>query len=289
MLNRPVLVPSGAPIAVIAPSGAHNVERFEAGMQLARAAGLNPVSTPGMLQPDRYLAAPDIVRLRQLQHALSDPSIAAVWAARGGYGLTRILDRIDFEDVTRKAVIGFSDLTALFSALSGTRARCVHGPVVHSLPITDEASIDHLARLLGGQPVEPLEGETWIPGSASGRILGGNLCLLAATCGTAHQLDARGAILVLEEIGEPAYRVDRMLQQLISAGVLPGVAGVALGEFVDCRVPDGSDYTLRDVLVDHLAPLGVPVLGALPIGHGAANRAFLWGAPARIEGGRLLL
>ena len=289
MIERPVLVPAGAPIAVVAPSGAHDVARFEAGLDIARGLGFDLRPTEGMLRPHRYLAAPDDVRRRQLRHALTRPDVAAVWAARGGYGLTRIIDTLDTRGVARRPVIGFSDLTALFCALRGTEATCVHGPVVHSLPITDEPSLDHLARLLGGRPLEPLEGTPWVEGRAVGPLLGGNLCLLAATCGTPHQLDAAGSLLVLEEIGEPAYKLDRMLQQLVSAGVFHGVAGVLVGELTDCRLPPGADYPLRDIFLDHLQPLGVPVLAELPIGHGGANRAFAWGRVGRLEGGRLLL
>ncbi len=284
-----VLVPPGAPIAVVAPSGAHNVARFEAGLDIARGLGFVLRPTPGLLQPHRYLAAPDAVRLEQIQSALTDPGVAAVWAARGGYGLTRIIDDLDTRGIDRRPVIGFSDLTALFCAVRGTEATCVHGPVVHSLPQTDEASRDHLARLLAGRPLAPLEGTAWVDGDAVGPVVGGNLCLLAATCGTRHQLDAAGTLLVLEEIGEPAYRVDRMMQQLLSAGVFRGVVGVALGEFTDCRVPEGSDYGIREVLLDHLEPLGVPVLAHLPMGHGSANHAFVWGRMGRIQAGRLHL
>jgi len=289
MRTTPVLVPAGAPIAVVAPSGAHNVARFEAGLDIARGLGFELRPTPGLLQPHRYLAAPDEVRLAHLQAALTDPDVAAVWAARGGYGLTRIIDDLDTRGIDHRPVIGFSDLTALFCAVRGTEATCVHGPVVHSLPQTDEASLDHLARLLTGRALAPLAGTPWVDGDAAGPMVGGNLCLLAATCGTRHQLDAAGTVLVLEEIGEPAYKVDRMLQQLVSAGVLRGVAGVALGEFTDCRVPEGSDYAVREVLLDHLEPLGVPVLAGLPIGHGSANHAFVWGRLGRIQAGRLHL
>lgn len=283
------LIPEGAPIAVVAPSGAHNVERFEAGLALARDMGFVLRPTPGLLQPHRYLAAPDEVRLQHLTEALTRRDVAAVWAARGGYGLTRIIDRLDAQGVDRRPVIGFSDLTALFCALRRTSATCVHGPVVHSLPQTDEASREHLARLLTGRPTQPLEGVSWVEGDAVGPLVGGNLCLLAATCGTAHQLDASGAILVLEEVGEPAYKVDRLLQQLISAGVCRNIAGVAVGTFTHCHVPDGAGFTLEDVLLDHLKDLGVPVLGGLPIGHGSANRAFVWGRTARIHRHQLVL
>jgi muramoyltetrapeptide carboxypeptidase len=257
-------------------------------MAMVRSAGHRLVPFPDLLRPVLYLASDDDQRAEQLMEALSSPEYAAVWIARGGYGLTRILDRLDPERILPKPVIGFSDVTALFAALGPHgHGPLVHGPVLHSLPITEPGSVEHLLDLLGGRDVEPLVGETWVEGTAEGPLVGGNLALLAALCGTPWQLDARGCVLVLEEIGEAPYRVDRMLQQLASAGVLEGVVGVALGEFVDCRVPAGATWTLREVLLDHLGRLDVPVVGELPIGHGARNRAFVWGAPGTLAEGAL--
>ena len=228
------------------------------------------------------------VRVTQLAEALSSTGDDAVWIVRGGSGLTRLLRDLDELPLGNKPVIGFSDVTALFCAL---RRRgigpLVHGPVLHSLSVTEPGSVEHLFDLLEGRPTEPLCGETWVAGSASGPLIGGNLSLLAATCGTPWQLDARGAILVLEEIGEHPYRVDRTLQQLRSAGVFDGVAGVAVGVNVGCQPPASADYTLADVFVDVLTPLGVPVVGELPIGHGPHNRAFVWDTPATLSDGTL--
>lgn len=275
------------PIAVIAPCGAYDVDRFEAGLAIARAHGFDLRPLPGNLQPHRYLAAPDSVRRDQLIEAFTDPAYGAVWIARGGYGLTRILDDLPIDDFERRPVIGFSDVTALFSVLyKNGLGPCIHGPVVHSLPKTDEASLDALFALLNGErPV--LHGRTWVEGSVTAPVAGGNLCLMAATAGTSQQLDVSGHILVLEEIGEPAYRVDRMLQQCTDSGVFDGLAGVALGEFVACRVPEGADWTLEDMLRDHLERLAIPVVADLPIGHGLANQPFVWGDIATLDSGTL--
>lgn len=282
------MISPGSPIAVVAPSGIHDEDRLEKGLATARIVGLNVQPFNDMLRPRRYLAAPDQHRLDQLQLALRQPHWGAIWIARGGYGITRILDRLDLRDLPPTPVIGFSDVTPLLAALHKHRGGpIIHGPVVHSLPITDRASQDHLFALLGGREVAPLEGTQVVSGKAVGPLVGGNLCLLAAMCGTKHQVDAEGAILVLEEIGEPAYKLDRMMQQLASAGVLRGVAGVAVGQLTDCHLPEGADYQALDVLMDHLEPLGVPVLADLPIGHGPANRAFPIGAEATLADGTL--
>jgi len=282
------LVPPGTPIAVVAPSHAYDPDRFEAGLRIARERGDDLRPLPGLLQPHRYFAARTPHRLAQLVEALADDQYGAVWIARGGSGLTQLLEWLPYDRLPKRPVIGFSDVVALLIALA-TRVGSpgIHGPVVHSLPLTDQASLDHLFDLLEGRPVAPLEGHTWIDGEASGPLVGGNLCMLASIAGTPYQLDARGAILVLEDVTEAPYRIERSLQQLRSAGVLDGVRGVAVGSFTDCEPPPGATWSLREVLLDHLGPLEVPVVGSLPIGHGPANRAFPWGATATLAGGRL--
>lgn len=285
---RPPLIGPGARVAVVAPCHVHDPDRLARGVTMARERGIDLRIPPDLLRPWRYLASDDDRRLAQLSEALSSDEVDAVWIARGGSGLTRLLRRLDERELRRRPVIGFSDVTALFCALHRRGlGPLVHAPVLHSLGVTEPGSVEHLFELLAGRPTEPLHGETWVAGATSGPLLGGNLSLLAATCGTPWQLDARGAILVLEEIGEHPYRVDRLLQQLAAAGVLDGLAGVAVGRNVGCDPPPGADYTLADVILDVLRPLGIPVVGELPIGHGPHNKAFVWGAEATLSDGTL--
>ena len=279
------VIPTGTPIAVVAPCGAYDPVRFEAGLELARTHGHDVRPLPGNLQPHRYLAAPDDVRFEQLVEAWTDARFGAVWIARGGYGLTRILDRMPWETLPDKPILGFRDATALFAAMHARGIGIpVHAPVVHSLPIMESTSVAALFRRLAGEPVT-LPGRTLVPGTVIAPVVGGNLCLIAACAGTSASLHAQGHILVLEEVGEPAYRIDRMLQQLVSSGVFDGVVGVALGEFVSCKVPDGADYTLETILLEHLEPLGIPVVTDIPVGHGARNHPFVWGQPMRLDAG----
>lgn len=282
---NPPLIPTGTPIAVVAPCGAYDPERFAAGIEIARTHGHDLRPLPGNLQPHRYLAAPDDVRLDQLVQAWTDARYGAVWIARGGYGLTRILDQIPWETLPDKPILGFSDATGLFSEMHARGiGTAIHAPVVHSLPILESSSVDALFRRLAGEPIA-LPGRTVVPGTVTAPVVGGNVCLLAACAGTSAALQAQGHILVLEEVGEPAYRIDRMLQQLVSSGAFDGVVGVALGEFVSCRVPEGADYTLESILLEHLEPLGIPVVADLPVGHGAHNHPFVWGQTLRLDAG----
>ena len=283
------LVAPGTAIAVIAPSGAYDADRLERGLAVARAAGHVLVPFPDMLQPERYLANSDSKRLAHLVYALTKKRFAAIWLVRGGYGITRLLHRIPWDQVVPKPIIGFSDATPLLEAM---RQRfdvpMVHGPVLNSLADTGPAARAHLFDLLSGLATRPLTGTVWHKGTADGPLVGGNLAMLAATCGTPFQVRPKGGILLLEDIAEPPYRVDRMLQQLRSAGVFDEVAGVALGSFTRCDPPADATWSLADVLHDHLDPLGVPVLADLPFGHDIThNHALPIGVRARIEAGIL--
>lgn len=280
------MLPPHARIGLIAPSHRFFAEPYAAGQAWLASLGFQLVEL-GLTEPHRYFAASDQQRLNALVEALSRPDLDAVWAIRGGSGVTRLLPAIPWDTLQPRPLIGFSDLTPLLDAWARLGHPAVHGPVVHSLGRTDPQSLAHLARLLTGQPVEPLVGRVFVEGRATGPLVGGNLCMLASTCGTKAQLDAAGAIVILEEIGEQPYKVDRMLEQLKQAGVFDGAVGIALGQFTRCTPPDGADWTLADVLREQLAPLNLPIVADLPIGHGARNHAFPVRAPGWIRGGRL--
>lgn len=278
----------GARVAVVAPSGIYDPVRLETGLAIARSHGLEPHVLPGARAPWRFLASDDATRLGHLAQALTEPGWDAVWIARGGYGITRLLPHLPLDRVDQRPVIGFSDVTALLQALPAHVPR-VHGPMPHSLPINDNASADALFALLSGKVVAPLEGTPWIAGSAQGPLVVGNLTMFAALCGTRWQPRWRDAIVVLEDVGEAPYRIDRVLQQLKQAGAFDGVAAVCFGDFDKCDPPSGADYTLRDILVDAVRDLGVPVLGDLGVGHGKRNQALIWGSTARLDSGRLVI
>ena len=202
-------------IAVVAPSHAFDPGRLRRGLAIARAAGFDVQPLPDLMQPVRYLAASDDHRAGQLVQALTSDAYDAVWMVRGGSGLGRILDRLDEVALSpSRPVIGFSDVTSLFCALHQRGGGpLIHGPVLHSLEQTEVADRDHLWDLLRGRAPAPMAGQAWAEGEAEGWLCGGNLCVLASLCGTRWQLDATGAIVVLEEIGEHPYRIDRSLQQ----------------------------------------------------------------------------
>jgi muramoyltetrapeptide carboxypeptidase len=244
--------------------------------------------------------------------AFADPDVQAVFPARGGYGITRLLDRLDYEQIRRqpKIVTGFSDITALHLAL---QRHC--GLVTFHSPnpmdgLGAEAGLGSLAEqtfwralradryldsagqrqpagyeLIGPAVRDALE--TVRPGQAEGPITGGNLALIAATLGTRYEIDTAGRLLFLEDIGERPYRIDRYLSQLRLAGKLRAVAGIVLGHFTDCLPAEGeASLSLEEVLADYLDPLGIPVIRNFPAGHEVPNVTLPLGVLARLDADR---
>lgn len=279
----------GARIAVISPSGISTPSRLDAGILELQRWGYRPELLPLARGAERYFAGTDDARLADLHHAFSG-AFDAVWMARGGYGLARLLPRIDWKKLAHTPFFGFSDGTVMLNALAHRGRPAVHAPVLHALAShNDEATRLHLQGLLGGSDQLGFLGETLVPGVAEGRLVGGNLCVLASLCGTPAQLNAGGAIVVLEDLGEAAYKVDRLLVQLRDSGALAGAVGLVLGDFLDTNIPPGAGWTLDDVMLDVLGPLGVPMLRGIPVGHGRTNLAFPIGVSARLEPGALTI
>ena len=230
----------------------------------------------------RYLAGSDEVRAGALQGALDDPSTRAVWAVRGGYGLGRILGRLELGAV-RKLLLGFSDLTALHAATNAQGLVSIHGPNVGQLGELTEPALARLAALLAGEQPGPLTGGVpLVAGRASGRLLGGNLTVLASLVGSPHLPPLTGAILLLEDVGESPYRLDRAFTQLRNAGLLDGVRGLALGQFPRCD-PAQLDFGSREVLADLAVQLGVPSAIGFPVGHVDDNRAVPLGVEVELD------
>lgn len=280
------LLSAGAPVAVVAPSGPFDALRFEQGLAVL-SQRYRPVVAPEASARFRYLAGDDAARLGALQRVLDDRSFAAVVAARGGYGAMRLLPQLRLERPV--TLLGFSDVTALHLAFQRRGWRSIHGPVVTQLGAQPADVVARTFELLEGRRVAPLVGTEAIhPGIAEGPLLGGNLSLLASLVGTPFFPSLDGAVLLLEDVGERLYRLDRMWTQLELSGVLKGVAGVVLGEFSDCE-DKGAAYSSREVLAELVHRLGVPAIAGLPIGHGAVNEPVVLGARVRLDASALRL
>ena len=280
-IKAPALRPGDA-VMLVSPSGPTRPERVARGLELLDGWGLRAVLAPNAYARAGYFAGDDATRAADLDTAFADPSIRGVLCTRGGYGAQRVVDAIDMAAVRRdpKVVAGFSDITALQLALwRGARLAAVHGPGLawqdDRLPAASAESLRSALMSTDPVTIEAVETEETagvrVPGTATGPLIGGNLCLVASSVGTADMPDLTGAILLLEEIDEPLYKIDRMLTHLRRAGALDGIAGVALGQFTDCL--DDWHVGLDTMLLDRLGDLGVPVLGGLPIGHGPGQRS----------------
>jgi muramoyltetrapeptide carboxypeptidase len=251
-----------------------------------------------------YLAGTDEERLTDLNDALRDSSIDAIWCIRGGYGSLRLLDQVDYAAMAErpKALIGFSDATALLNAIHRlTGVVTFHGPVARaSLTAFSRLHLDRVlttaepAGRLGRIPLPP---DVLVPqdnrivslsgGVAEGPLAGGNLTLLQCLIGTPYFPELAGAILFLEDVGEDLYRVDRMLAHLRLIGALRRLAGVLVGRFTDLR-RSGGDGALGfdEVLAGYLEPLGIPVAYGFPVGHIEAQWTLPLGVRARLDADR---
>jgi muramoyltetrapeptide carboxypeptidase len=233
--------------------------------------GWEPVVGAHVLEHVGYLAGPDDSRRSDLNTFAADDSIDAIWCIRGGYGATRLLNRLDYTAWRERprALIGYSDITALHAAI-GTRAELVtfHGPTARA-HLTEFTRSSLCSAVTGGATVlSAPDALTLRAGRASGRLAGGNLAVLTALCGTPFAARLDGAILVLEDVNEAVYRLDRMLTQLRLTGALDRIVGIAFGHFTD--IPDDQSNEARsldDLLAEVADQCGVPCVARIPLGH----------------------
>lgn len=277
----------GDTVAVVSPSGPPNAAWLRRGVRELEAFGLKVVlgEHVGERQSLDYLAGSDQARAADLQAAWCDPAVSAVFCSRGGYGAARLLELLDWEAMRAagpKTLIGFSDITALHQAFWMELGHpTLHGPMPGYLPFVDgqgpePLSWEHLRAALFEEQLPVLGDRVLAPGRAEGVLVGGNLSVIAALCGTRYQPTFAGKIVFLEDIDEEPYRIDRMLTQLLQSGAFDGVRGIALGSWVDCEDP-------YPVLQDRLLPLGVPILAGLPVGHGTPQLSVWLGALGVID------
>lgn len=273
-------------LGILAPASPFPAERFEAGLNVLRQLGFQPVIHYQAYAKTGYLAGSDADRLNALYDLLADPSIDAVMAARGGYGIHRLLEHLDRRRLqgALKPVIGFSDVTALHAVWAQLGQASLHGPVVTQLADLPAADQEVFAQALAGAPGLRYLGQTTVhPGRAAGPLFGGCLSVLVPLLGTPYFPSLAGKILLLEDVGEVPYRIDRMLTHLRLSGALSQVAGIAVGEWVKCEPARAGEPTAVEVLAERTADLGVPVLYGLPFGHGQTNRAVWLGAEVELD------
>ncbi len=287
---KPNALKSGDTVAVVAPAAAIEREHLERGVNRLASMGFRVKVSERVLARSGILAGDDRERASELRDYFADPEVKAIFSARGGYGCGRLLPLLDFKAIARtpKIFVGFSDATFILNALVDFAGMVsFHGPMVamdFARGLSPRAS-EHMQDLLGGK----LDGfelearETMHPGRAQGEVIGGCLSVLVATMGTPYEPRFDGRILFLEDTGEKAYRIDRMLVQLRQTGALGRVAGIVFGAI---RAIDGNEQETRLIArfaAEQTAGLGCPVLYGVEVGHGTENFTIPFGAVARID------
>ena len=287
---RPLHLQPGDRVRVVAASGPVDRERFASGIEALEGRYDLCFEEPDLFAREGFLAGNDTHRLEALDTAIADPECRAVFLARGGYGLLRILSQLDGKALIDhpKPIVGFSDVTALLATCAKLGVAAIHGPMISQfagLPVEDREALFRL--LENPEPGVLLTGlEAVAPGVARGPLLGGNLEVLSRLLGTPLQPQFEDAVLFLEEVGELPYRVDRLLTHFELAGVLAQVSGVVIGDFTDCdELEDGvvQHPTTYEVLVERLERLAVPVVLGGAFGHGERNMALPYGTQVHLD------
>lgn len=299
-LLKPRRLKKGSRVALICPAGFIEQKDLTEAEENMRKMGFIPVAGKNVLAKNGYLAGSDAARAEDVNSAFSNPDIDGIFCIRGGYGCARMLPLIDYNAVQAhpKVIIGYSDVTSLLYALyARTGLVCFHGPVATST--FNPYSVANFMAVC----MEPSNSSLFLPapfnetkeetkpytirsGSASGKLIGGNLSVAVSIAGSPYDIDATGKILFFEEVGEDPYRIDRMLTQYLLSGTLHKAAGIILGIFSKCDVTEKSEktsFSLKEVLMDRLFSLGIPVAYGYSFGHIVDKLTLPFGIQATIN------
>lgn len=260
--------------------------------------GYRTICYPTTVNPIGYLAGTDIERAESLMNAWKNDDVKAIWCFRGGYGTCRILDLLDYEWIRThpKILLGMSDITALHYAIQQKTGLVTFlAPVLNYFDQNDpdfddkysfyelEKVVVHGMKDRIELPESGNEIEVICPGRGKGKFVGGNLSLIASLCGTQWQLDTKGKILILEDVDEEIYRIDRMLWQIREAGLLESPAGVILGTWVNCKTSMLNSLTLKEVFEHYFKDVSYPVILGFPTGHSSLQTTIPLNVLAEID------
>jgi len=280
----------GDVIGIAAPAGAFDAERFQQGLNVLETMGFKTVIPEGLFIKQRYLAGSDGHRAEILNRLFSDSTIKAIMCARGGFGSLKVLPILDFDLIREnpKIFAGFSDISILLSVIfEKTGLVAFHAPVITALADAGQqttAAMNSVFTSVAPTLLTIKTGITITPGRAAGVVRGGNLASLCQLAGTPYQPDLRVSLLLLEDVNEAPYRIDRMLSQMRLSGCLEGVVGVLLGRFERC-----GDVGEIHEIVKNTFPDKVPVLAGLPVGHAGENLSLPLGLTATLDADNALL
>jgi len=279
-LRKPPPLRPGDRVGVFIPSSAVREPYRSNGLALLKKMGLDPVEVPGIMNRGDFVAKPPQSVVTDLQNLFADVTIRGLWAARGGYGANLLLPWLDALEVPEpKVVVGSSDVSVLLWWLQEHRNMVVfYGPMAYASLAEPSTAVDQCLGILDGSASMPVYfGQPLVSGRTRGRLNGGCLSNLASLIGTPWFPDLSDRIVLLEDVGERPYRLHRLCWQLVQSGNLDGVRGIALGEFPGCFNDPGERQALWRRLADLFAPLGVPVMTGLPLGHADSSQMIALG------------
>ena len=291
---KPPFLKKGDTIIILAPAGkVSSKEVVEPGIELAKKWGLTVVFGEHLYAVDNTFAGTDKERLSDLQKALDDPTIKAIWSARGGYGYVRIIDDLDFTEFKKhpKWFVGYSDVTVMHNKLHTLGYQSIHGQMPLTLDLKDsiqEKSIIALKKALFGEKLRyklPTS-ERNRKGKSEGELVGGNLSILYSMLGSDTSLDTDGKILFIEDVGEALYHIDRMMISLKRAGYFKNCKGLIVGKF-RLKKNEGNKFgkTLKDIVLEAVEGTDFPVAFDFPAGHVPDNRALILGDRIQLKVG----
>ena len=279
----------GESIGIIAPAGPVTPPELEPSIELLESLGHPIIPAPHIYQKQDYLAGEDHLRLEDFHAMFLNEKVKAIICVRGGYGSMRLLNDIDFDLIREhpKIIVGYSDITALLLGLyQKTGLITFHGPVIREISKNDHKNVEILMRVIrsGDQPDFNLQKATVLKsGTAIGNIIGGDLSLICHLVGTPYLPSMKGALLFIEDCGEPIYRIDRMLSHLRLSGLLKEISGLIGGHFKDC----GDQKAIDQLLLEVVSDVNIPVVSGISIGHGNVNIAFPIGCKAELDTKRM--
>ncbi|OJJ16657.1 LD-carboxypeptidase [marine bacterium AO1-C] len=287
---RPPYLQAGQKVAIVAPAKSINQAEIKMAISIFETWGLEVVLGRHLFKTHHQFAGTDAERAQDFQEMLDNPEIRAIICARGGYGTTRIIDRLDFTAFLQKPkwIVGFSDVTVLHCHLHNFNVETIHGVMPLLFPKQTEISIESLRQALFGRPLKVSSVLSVLnkKGITKGLVVGGNLTLFANAIGTPSEIDTKDKILFLEEVNEYLYHIDRMMVQLKRANKLDGLAGLIIGQFSGVKDNDVFfGQTVYEIVNDLTKEFNYPVCYNFPIGHEKHNMTVICNREARLNVG----
>lgn len=283
-MEKHIVLKQGSTLGICAPSARFDVQKLNMGIEVIKNLGFNIKVVEDIFKKKRYLAGDDSVRANIINRFFADPGIGGIICARGGFGAMRTLGHLDWDLIKQnpKPFIGFSDSTAILLAIiDKTGNPVIHGPNVVSLASASHKTLDSFYKVLTGSlnKIELANAKVLKPGKCQGVFKGGNIATISHLLGTRFQPSFKNAVLFLEDIGEPAYKIDRMLTQMKMTGMFKEIKGVITGSFEDC---DNEEY-IEEILLETFEEYDVPVFAGLKSGHGKVNLSLRMGVEIEMD------